>query len=410
MASLTTTTEFEPEVSVSVAIEASPGVDPDETGATYLGVPLEALTEPEEGKKPIAVERRIGSVFVSNPIPGVDAGEITLSTPFIGLPENLTDPASTAVDWAHILWRGSLGTVVNLLKSALTAGEPAAETVIAIASGATRAAGDVMCLSQEGVFRSQWGRVESVATNNVTIAQALEIALSTSASSMGVRGYRWLRRGGPTLSFKLKRQGAGANVTYLMCRASKGPVLTIEPNKQIMVAWTFRYHKSVLGGAGSLGNPVLAPAVPEVMGAVSPVYVDGVSIGHVGKTVIDFGARPAGIMSQHGNEEGWGNDQAGGLDATVTVTPLFDPADQGLVRAADSDSKMLVQLGIGVRDDDGGLSANPLVNSGCVTLDNVGPVAYKKVTVDGVVRGEMQYTARNPGYATGVQYVGVYRA
>lgn len=393
-------------LSLYVATESAYGTDPDEDGSSYLPIPAFNVSAIADGQPPEATDYADGSNWPSEPTPGQGSAEITFDTDAGGLLTSPSDPASVTLDWLDSLLLHLLGARVNLTRVALGGNDAIGQTVLTMASGTSRVAGDPVCLYDSGQARAQWARVASVAGADWTVSTPLAYALTSATSfSRGVRAYREVLGGGATLAFAhAKGLAASQDRRTLLGMECTKCVLTINNNKRAVISWGFKGDAQVFGGKASLPSPLLAPAFTPLRGALSPVHVNGVSLGHLSQVVIDLSPTPIEIASVHGTSNGRGAAEMGKLMPKVTLNPVHDEDFYEDVRAATNGQQTCIQIGAGNGDGD------PL-NSMAIFIDNlVSMKAAPEASDGGLLRTKLELMAAHPGLATGASFVQVCRA
>jgi hypothetical protein len=380
--------------------------DPDEDGSSYTPIPAFNISDLPDGQTPEATTYADGSNWPSNPTVGQEDVELSFDTDAGGLLTSPADAASVTDDWHDILLMHTYGSATNMTRAQLGADEAAAQSVISMTSGASRVAGDPVCFYQAGHARAQFARVGSVASNDWTVSPPLEYDLTAaSAFSRALRVYREILGGGDRLCFAHVRGPEGdQDIRTLLTARLKKLTITVATGKKTVISWGFRASRQVFGGKADLPAPVLTPAFTPIKGDLSPVFIDGVSMGHVSSVVIDLMPMPLRIDSVHGDSAGRGGDEMGKLTPKITINPVHAEDYYEDVRAAAHSMRVLVQIGAGNGDGDP-------INAQCMLFDNMGPVkAAPEKAAEGLLRTKLELTARHPGTATGAHFVQHIRA
>lgn len=388
-------------ISLYVAPMSDKLTDPSANGSGYLPVPAFNVAGWPSGKPPKAVNYADGSNWPGNPTEGVEDLDISFETDAYGLLTSGADAASVAVDARDVLLAHSFGPATNMTRAAVGGAEAIGQTIITMASGTSRVAGDPVCFYENALARAQFARVQSVATNDWTISPALEYALTTAGFSQALRVYREVLGGGNELAFVLARGPVGALElrVALLCRLTK-LIIKLLPDERTVCQWGFRASRQVIGGSkGSLPSPLLAPASTPTTGALSPVFINGVSAGHVSEVTIDFQPKALRIPSVWGDTAGRAADEAGRFEPKATINPVHAESFYAAVRAAGPGAQVQFQLGAGNGDGDP-------INSECIYFDNMGAVdAEPEAAEEGLLRTKVEYTTRHPGLATGARFL-----
>lgn len=373
--------------------ETAYATDPDPDGSDYTAVPCENLSDPPEGKVPIETSYADNSNQASDAYPGPDAWELSFDFPGNGLltsPGDNQDPAGVAaLTYIDHIAMHVLGSRTNLLGSAVSVVTDA--DTLTLAQAASRANADPLVLYQTGHLRAQWGRIIAAPGGGVfDFRPPTEFAINNTAISRGIRVYRELVTGGPTMAFvhsqgSIRRTLLGGRCTQLLAK--------ITPDQKITFSSKWRGDSVVFGGKASLPAAVAAPALPEMMGALSPVFLNGVSAGHVGEVNIDFGIQPLPIASVHGTASGRGGDEVSKLRPKITIDPVHSTPFYEDVRDGDI-YEVLIQFSQG-------LLASGILNTHCLIFDRAQAVKAGPKNANGLRRVSLELAVRRPQTSPG---------
>lgn len=321
--------------------------DPSANGSGYLYVPALTVGPPEDTSELLPTNYATGRVWDTAPETGADGATLSFTTPLIGLATAAgdgTNASSVTVDWLHTLLLHTFGATRTTVGEGLNA---SSTTTAVVLDTPNFTAQDITAIYESGVptsgARSQWVRLDSVATNTWQITPDLAAAPTTAGVAYGARIITADDDGGDALACVVTDDDVvytllGGRVTSLTFEAEHGQMWRAN--------WTVRFNTKTLdSGKTSLPVASAGPAVTPLKHMRSPFWFGDTPYA-TRRVTIDFGLETA-VIGDSDEINGRAGDELIRLSPSITIEPLRTDAIVNLKRNATT-GMALVQLGAGV--------------------------------------------------------------
>lgn len=373
---------------IHIAHESSFAVDPDSDGSDYLYVPAEGISY-TEGTEILTTAYSTGRNYATESEVGADGGEVTFSTPLLGLSSAAgagVNASTVTADWLDRLLEATFGVAATTAGIAATGGS----TTTFTAATSVGAAQDLEALftsaTPSGAPRTLWTQLQSITgagPYTYNLAPTLAAAATSSTVSYGIKRYSDDDNGGPTLACVVTDDSLV--YTYLGGRVTRCRI-TAQAKQRVMVEWTIAFDRRSLDASKmSLPSAAVMPYTPIKL-MRSPVIFNGSAIP-TRMIEIDFGLS-ASEVSDTAGVNGRGAHELISIAPTVTIEPLRADSHDQLKRAL-TRGALVAQLGAGVLE-------SSRLNTCALHLARCEAREVSYTADNGITRNRIVFTAVDP--------------
>lgn len=379
--------------SLHVMAEASYGVDPSTTGASYLYVPAMNVGDLQDGKALLETNYNNGENWPTAGVAGPDGWSFDFEVPLIGMATaagNGVNASTVTADWLDALKLHVLGTLRTTPGLTLTGTTVSTLTAASSPYSAQDIAAVFLANVPTNAPRSQLALITNSASP-YSIAPSMVQSPGASVA-YGGKHYRASSDGGASLAFVYTEDDLmylclGGRITaYVESADSRGiwkAKVTVSGDSK---ALTSTGVKTSLPAAA-------APAVTPLICTLSPVFFNG-SAMETKSISIDYGVNAQPYLVT-GAPNGRGDFLNIALAPKISVEPLRTDAHL-LLKRNGTTGRLMIQQGAGV------LSGGVL-NLGAFHAESVQAMEVAFSDDSGRARQKIDFTVVNPGaFSAGV--------
>lgn len=379
--------------SLHLMAEATYGVDPSATGASYLYVPAMSVGDLQDGKALLETNYNNAENWPTAGVPGPDGWSFDFEVPLIGMATaagNAVNASTVTADWLDAIKLHVLGTLRTTAGLTLTA------TTVSTLTGASNpfTAQDLTAVFLANVPTNAPRSQIALLTNSASPYNiAPNLVQSPGASvAYGAKLYRASSDGGASLAFVYTEDDLmylclGGRVTaYVESADSRGiwkAKVTVSGDSKTLTN---------TGVKTSLPAPA-APAVTPLICTLSPVFFNGTAM-ETKSISIDFGVNAQPYLVT-GAANGRGDFLNIALAPKVSVEPLRTDAHL-LLKRNGTTGRLMIQQGAGV-------FSGGVLNLGAFHAESVQAMEVAYSDDSGRARQKIDFTVVNPGaFSAGV--------